>query len=70
PTLIIWGEYDQIFPIELAHRLKRHLEGNEQVEVMIIKDAGHALTVEKPKDISNHLKAFPVDSLPRPNQEK
>ncbi|CAI9116296.1 OLC1v1017404C3 [Oldenlandia corymbosa var. corymbosa] len=23
PTLIIWGEKDQIFPVELAHRLKR-----------------------------------------------
>lgn len=23
PLLIIWGEYDQIFPVELAHRLKR-----------------------------------------------
>ncbi|KAJ7945416.1 alpha/beta-Hydrolases superfamily protein [Quillaja saponaria] len=25
PTLIIWGEKDQVFPLELAHRLKRHL---------------------------------------------
>lgn len=23
PTLIVWGENDQIFPLELAHRLKR-----------------------------------------------
>lgn len=23
PTLIIWGEHDQVFPLELAHRLKR-----------------------------------------------
>lgn len=23
PTLIIWGEYDQIFPLEMAHTLKR-----------------------------------------------
>ncbi|XP_021630886.1 lipase 1 isoform X8 [Manihot esculenta] len=23
PTLIIWGEYDQIFPVEMAHTLKR-----------------------------------------------
>lgn len=23
PTLILWGDKDQIFPIELAHRLKR-----------------------------------------------
>ncbi|TKY56261.1 Monoacylglycerol lipase ABHD6 [Spatholobus suberectus] len=23
PTLIIWGEHDQVFPLELGHRLKR-----------------------------------------------
>lgn len=23
PTLLVWGELDQIFPLELAHRLKR-----------------------------------------------
>lgn len=23
PTLIIWGEHDQVFPLELAYRLKR-----------------------------------------------
>ncbi|KAK3185053.1 hypothetical protein Dsin_032339 [Dipteronia sinensis] len=23
PTLIVWGEQDQIFPLELGHRLKR-----------------------------------------------
>ncbi|PKI39409.1 hypothetical protein CRG98_040167 [Punica granatum] len=28
PTLIIWGEYDQIFPIQLAHRLKRYHQPN------------------------------------------
>lgn len=77
PTLIIWGEYDQIFPLELAHRLKRstyktrlaqelttsfafclnlvwwcrHL--SENAELVIIKDAGHAINMEKPKELSN-----------------
>jgi len=23
PTLVLWGEQDQVFPLELAHRLKR-----------------------------------------------
>lgn len=23
PTLIVWGEHDRVFPLELAHRLKR-----------------------------------------------
>ncbi|OWM82189.1 hypothetical protein CDL15_Pgr001763 [Punica granatum] len=68
PTPIIWGEYDQIFPIELAHRLKRHLGGNERVELVIIKDAGHVPQGEKP--LEQHQKAFLTDSLPRPDQEK
>jgi len=25
PTLIIWGEHDQVFPLELGHRLKRFI---------------------------------------------
>ncbi|KAG5548499.1 hypothetical protein RHGRI_014000 [Rhododendron griersonianum] len=59
-TLIIWGEQDQIFPLELGHRLKRHIGGN--AELVIIKNAGHALNLEKPKEFTKHLKAFLLDS--------
>lgn len=62
PTLIIWGEYDQIFPLELAHRLKRHLGENSQL--VIIKDAGHAINMEKRKEFFKHLKSFLIDSRP------
>lgn len=27
PTLILWGDQDKIFPVELAHRLKRKAQG-------------------------------------------
>ncbi|KAG0480361.1 hypothetical protein HPP92_011219 [Vanilla planifolia] len=60
PTLIIWGEQDQIFPLELAHRLKRHLEDNS--ELVVVKHSGHAVNLEKPKELCKHLKAFLVDS--------
>ncbi|XWS41589.1 hypothetical protein CRYUN_Cryun17cG0094900 [Craigia yunnanensis] len=62
PTLIIWGEHDQIFPLELGHRLKRHLGDN--AELVIIKNAGHAINVEKPKELCKHLKSFLMDPLP------
>ncbi|XP_055829290.1 uncharacterized protein LOC129898684 [Solanum dulcamara] len=62
PTLIIWGEYDQIFPLELAHRLKRHL--SENAELVIIKDAGHAINMEKSKELFKQLKSFLLDSRP------
>ncbi|XP_009789417.1 uncharacterized protein LOC107783584 [Nicotiana tabacum] len=67
PTLIIWGEYDQIFPLELAHRLKRHL--GENAQLVIIKDAGHAINMEKPKELYKHLKSFLLDSRPHITQD-
>ncbi|KAJ1291945.1 hypothetical protein BS78_02G354900 [Paspalum vaginatum] len=62
PTLIIWGEQDRVFPMELAHRLNRHLEGNSRL--VVIKNAGHAVNLEKPKDVCRNIIEFfkePVD---------
>ncbi|GFQ02484.1 monoacylglycerol lipase abhd6 [Phtheirospermum japonicum] len=56
PTLIIWGEHDQIFPIELAHRLVRHLENNAQL--VVLRNAGHAINMEKSKELYSYLKSF------------
>lgn len=61
-TLIIWGEQDQIFPLELGHRLKSHI--GENAQLVVIKNAGHAVNMEKPKEIYKHLKSFLVDSPP------
>ncbi|KAJ4967140.1 hypothetical protein NE237_018989 [Protea cynaroides] len=61
-TLIIWGEQDQIFPLELGHRLKRYI--GEKAQIAVINDAGHALNMEKPKEFFKHLKSFLVDSTP------
>ncbi|KAK7412155.1 hypothetical protein VNO78_03604 [Psophocarpus tetragonolobus] len=60
PTLILWGEQDQVFPLELGHRLKRHI--GENAKMIVIKNAGHAVNLEKPKEFSKHLKAFLIDS--------
>ncbi|ESW31661.1 hypothetical protein PHAVU_002G257100 [Phaseolus vulgaris] len=60
PTLIIWGEKDLVFPIELAHRLKRHL--GENADIVVIKKAGHAVNVEKAKEMYKHLRSFLIDS--------
>ncbi|KAK9096512.1 hypothetical protein Sjap_022009 [Stephania japonica] len=65
PTLIIWGDQDQIFPLELAHRLKSHLRENAQL--VVIRNAGHAANLEKAKEFYRHLKAFLIDSLPQPS---
>ncbi|KAJ7959001.1 Alpha/beta-hydrolase superfamily protein [Quillaja saponaria] len=62
PTLIVWGDHDQIFPLELGHRLKRHLGDNAQL--VVIRNAGHAFNAEKPKEFCKHLKTFLVNSQP------
>ncbi|CAJ1971766.1 unnamed protein product [Sphenostylis stenocarpa] len=59
PTLIIWGEHDQVFPLELGHRLKRHLGDNAQL--VVIKNAGHAFCVEKSKEFFSILKSYLLD---------
>ncbi|KAK6150398.1 hypothetical protein DH2020_015330 [Rehmannia glutinosa] len=56
PTLIIWGEHDQVFPLELAHRLVRHLEHNAQL--VVLKKAGHAINMEKTKELYRYIKSF------------
>ncbi|KAL7085527.1 hypothetical protein ACP275_14G286100 [Erythranthe tilingii] len=56
PTLIVWGDKDRIFPIELANRLKRHL--GENGELVVIKNTGHGFINEKPKEFHRHLKRF------------
>ncbi|KAJ8769661.1 hypothetical protein K2173_005264 [Erythroxylum novogranatense] len=66
PVLLIWGDHDQVFPLELAHRLKRHI--GENAQLVIVKNAGHALNAEKPKELYKHMKSFLIDSLPPPKQ--
>ncbi|GER30063.1 alpha/beta-Hydrolases superfamily protein [Striga asiatica] len=60
PTLIIWGELDRIFPLELGRRLQRHIGVNARLE--IIKNAGHAMNIEKPREFAKLLKSFLVGS--------
>lgn len=57
--LIIWGEEDKIFPLELGYRLQRHV--GESAEIAVVKNAGHAVNIEKPKDFIKHLKSFLYD---------
>ncbi|GMY17291.1 isoform 2 of monoacylglycerol lipase abhd6 [Fagus crenata] len=74
PTLIIWGDHDQIFRLELGHRLKTHLGDN--AHLVVIKNAGHAFNVEKRKEFCKHLISFlvhlqpPSLSPPRKDQNK
>ncbi|XP_024966031.1 monoacylglycerol lipase ABHD6-like [Cynara cardunculus var. scolymus] len=59
PTLIIWGEKDQIFPLILGERLERHI--GENARLVVIGNAGHAVNFEKSKEFAKHLKDFLFD---------
>ncbi|KAL8262574.1 hypothetical protein R6Q59_023923 [Mikania micrantha] len=56
PTLIIWGEHDEIFPLELGHRLKRHL--GENAELVVLNKTGHAINIEQPKELCRLFNLF------------
>lgn len=62
PTLIIWGDQDQIFPLDFGHRLKGHIGDN--AKLVVIKNAGHAFNVERPREFYRHLKEFLIDHHP------
>ncbi|KAK8559897.1 hypothetical protein V6N13_016629 [Hibiscus sabdariffa] len=55
-TLIIWGDHDKVFPLELAYKLQRHLGSNSRLE--IIKNAGHAANMESPDEINRLILSF------------
>ncbi|CAN6305366.1 unnamed protein product [Urochloa humidicola] len=58
-TLIIWGEQDRVFPLELGLRLKRHL--GDTSELIIVKNAGHAINREKPAELCRLIKNYIID---------
>ncbi|WVZ66671.1 hypothetical protein U9M48_015861 [Paspalum notatum var. saurae] len=64
-VLVLWGEHDQIFPIEKAFEVARKLGANARLE--ILKDTGHMPQEEDPKRfneaILNFLLPAPKSSL-------
>ncbi|XVF74319.1 hypothetical protein PTKIN_Ptkin13bG0101100 [Pterospermum kingtungense] len=55
-TLIIWGDQDKVFPLELAHQLQRHLGSKSRLE--IIKDTGHGANMESPDEVNKLVISF------------
>ncbi|KAH1055065.1 hypothetical protein J1N35_033130 [Gossypium stocksii] len=57
-TLIIWGDQDKVFPLELAYNLQRHLGKNSRLE--IIKNVGHAANLESPDELNKLIFSFVI----------
>ncbi|NP_001132803.1 uncharacterized protein LOC100194292 [Zea mays] len=64
-VLVLWGEHDQIFPVEKAFEVARELGANARLEVL--EDTGHMPQEEDPKRfneaILNFLLPAPESSL-------
>ena len=55
PTLLVWGEHDPLFPVEVAERLNHSLS---QSELVVIPNTRHAPNVEKPGPFNDVLLEF------------
>ncbi|XP_057432577.1 uncharacterized protein LOC130725355 [Lotus japonicus] len=55
-VLIVWGENDRIFPVQMAHELKEAISQKARLE--LIKDASHVPQLEKPVEFNNIILNF------------
>lgn len=55
-TLLIWGEHDPVFPLEIGRRLEAHMQGRARLRV--IEKAGHAPNLEHGELVARWLLEF------------
>lgn len=55
PTVIIWGEKDDITPLKLAYFAKERIKNSELV---IVEDGRHALELQTPRVLSEKIKNY------------
>ena len=52
--LVVWGEFDQVFPLAIGQRLAEYLGA----ELFVVENTGHAPNLEKPRPINQKLNSF------------
>jgi pimeloyl-ACP methyl ester carboxylesterase len=55
-TLVLWGEHDLVFPVELGVRLKNHI--GDKAQMRVIEGCAHAPNQEKKKIFNQHVLSF------------
>ena len=53
-TYIVWGEYDQIFPVQRGKDLATHLKAS----ISIVDDTAHCPFTEKPREFTKILLGY------------
>ncbi len=60
PTLVLWGERDEVTPIEHSRQIADGIAG---AVLKTIADAGHIANIDQPEAFNRHLAAF-LDAQP------
>ena len=55
PTLIVWGEQDEMIPVSVGQRLQRMIPGSR---LEVIPECGHVPALEKPSEFTRCLLDF------------
>ena len=55
-VLLVWGEEDHVFPVQMAHDLKEVV--SKKVRLELIKKASHVPQIEKPDEFNNIVLNF------------
>ncbi len=61
PTLVLWGERDEVTPIEHSRQIAERIPG---AVLKTIPDAGHIANIDQPEAFNRHLAEF-LDAQPR-----
>ncbi|KAF2293000.1 hypothetical protein GH714_034748 [Hevea brasiliensis] len=59
-----------MYEFQLQNSLLNQGHIGENAELVIIKNVGHALNAERPKELYKHMKSFLIDTLPPSKQGK
>ena len=55
PTLLVWGRFDRLVPLAVAHRFEREIKG---ARLVLLDKCGHLPQVECPADLNAALISF------------
>ena len=55
PTLLVWGQQDQITPAFVGEKFNELIENSK---LIFVNECGHAPMMEHPEDFNKHLEAF------------
>ncbi|KAB2334701.1 alpha/beta hydrolase [Cytobacillus depressus] len=58
PCLLIWGEQDQVVPLEIGKQLHKDLKKSK---LIVLKETGHLIPEERPEEVFHYIKEFITD---------